>query len=133
MKKNFTLIEILVVATVIALLSSIITFSYSQLTKESRNNRRKTDLEQLRSALEMYRSNNDIYPNNLSNLTSPTIYIQSIPTDPKVPTYVYNYTKISDIDYILGTYLEGVNSSCTTTISCGSVNCNYCLGPYGRK
>lgn len=133
MKKNFTLIEILVVATVIALLSSIITFSYSQLTKESRNNRRKTDLEQLRAALEMYRSNNDVYPNNLSNLTSPTIYIQSIPTDPRSPTYNYNYTRISNTDYVLGAYLEGVVSSCNTTISCGRVNCNYCLGPYGRK
>lgn len=133
MKKNFTLIEILVVATVIGLLSTVISISYSQLTKESRNNRRKTDLEQLRSALEMYRSNNDVYPDSLSFLTTPTIYIQSIPTDPKAPIYNYNYTKISDIDYVLGTYLEGVNSSCASIISCGSANCNYCLGPYGRK
>ncbi|GAB4219134.1 MAG: hypothetical protein Fur009_3730 [Candidatus Microgenomates bacterium] len=133
MKKTFTLIEILVVATIIGLLASVVTVSYSQLSKESRNNRRKTDLEQIRSALEMYRSNNDQYPDNLSLLTSPTVYLQTLPVDPKSSSYVYYYSKISNVDYILGAYLEGVSSSCSITINCGVINCNYCLGPYGKK
>lgn len=133
MKKCFTLIEILVVSTIIVLLTSVAFVSYNQLNKESRNSRRKTDLEQIRSALEMYRSNNDQYPDNLNLLTGPTVYLSNIPSDPKSPTYRYNYLKISNVDYIIGAYLEGASSSCSTTINCGSANCNYCLGPYGKK
>lgn len=133
MKKYFTLIEILVVTTVIALLASIITVSYTQLNKEGRNNRRKADLEQIRTALEMYRSNNDQYPDNLLSLTSPTVYLSTLPTDPKSSVYSYGYLKISNVDYVIGAYLESSSSSCSTTINCGSVTCNYCLGPYGKK
>ena len=73
MKKlnGFTLIEILVVATIISLLAAAASVAYSQLSKQSRDARRKTDLEQVRAALEMYRSNNDDYPVNLSSLTAP--------------------------------------------------------------
>lgn len=133
MKKYFTLIEILVVSTIIALLTSIGVVSYNQINKESRNNRRKIDIEQIRSALEMYRSNNDQYPDNLNLLTGPVVYLSSIPTDPKAPTYVYSYIKISSVDYTIGAYLEGVSSSCSINLNCGGKNCNYCLGPYGKK
>jgi len=60
--KGFTLIEILVVATIIGLLASGAIVSYQQLSKQSRDAKRKTDLEQVRAALEMYRSNEDTYP-----------------------------------------------------------------------
>ena len=60
--KGFTLIEILVVATIIGLLASGAIVSYQQLLKQSRDAKRKTDLEQVRAALEMYRSNEDTYP-----------------------------------------------------------------------
>ncbi|MFH0979716.1 MAG: prepilin-type N-terminal cleavage/methylation domain-containing protein, partial [Candidatus Roizmanbacteria bacterium] len=61
MKKSFTLIEVLVVVGIIGLLTSIAVASYSRMGQQSRDARRKTDLEQIRSALEMYRSNNDEY------------------------------------------------------------------------
>lgn len=131
--KSFTLIEILVVATIISLLASVSTISYSQIIKQSRDERRKTDLEQIRAALEMYRSNEDDYPVNLNNLTTPTVYIKKIPIDPKPVLYSYYYARISTSDYILGAYLEGENSTCNQTINCTSKNCNYCLGPYGEK
>lgn len=59
---GFTLIEILVVATIIGLLASIAATSYSSLTRSSRDARRKTDLEQMRASLEMYRNTNGAYP-----------------------------------------------------------------------
>jgi len=133
MKKSFTLIEILVVATIIGLLAAASTISYSQLSKETRNNRRKVDLDQIRSALEMYRSNNDVYPASLNDLTTPVVYLKSIPSDPKSPTYSYTYSKVSDVDYSLGAYLEGVSTTCSVTLNCGIAACNYCLGPLGQK
>ncbi|MCX7956064.1 MAG: type II secretion system GspH family protein [Patescibacteria group bacterium] len=132
MKKFFTLIEILVVVTVIALLASVVTVSYVQLNKEGRNNKRKADVEQIRTALEMYKSNNDQYPDSLSSLVSPVVYMSSIPSDPK-SSYFYRYSKISNFDYVIGVYLEGISSSCSISLNCGSAQCNYCLGPYGTK
>ena len=130
-KKGFTLIEILVVTTIIVLLTATAVVTYSTFLKQSRDAKRKTDLGQISAALEMYRSNNDTYPTTgLSQLTAPTVYIQSIPTDPKNPTYTYYYSG-SISDYTLGSYLEGGGTTCVA-LQCGG-NCNYCLGPYGQK
>lgn len=138
MKKSqgFTLIEILVVVTIIVLLTAAAVVSYTAFFKQARDAKRKTDLEQVRAALEIYRSNNDTYPvgigwASLSTLTSPVIYIQSLPSDPKNPTYSYYYSG-SISDYTLGAYLEST-SSCPVTIGCTGANCNYCVGPYGQK
>jgi len=133
MKKTFTLIEILVVTTIIVLLTSAAAVSYSQFSKSSRDARRKIDLEQVRAALEMYRSNNNTYPvgnwSNLSVLT--TTYIQSLPTDPKSTSYKYYYSGTAN-DYTIGSYLESGGTSCVAAPGC-TVNCNYCLGPYGQQ
>ncbi|PIR58360.1 MAG: hypothetical protein COU70_01305, partial [Parcubacteria group bacterium CG10_big_fil_rev_8_21_14_0_10_35_15] len=91
--KGFTLVEILVVVTIIGLLTSIAAVSYSQFLKQSRDAKRKADLEQIRAALEMYRSNNDAYypgtmtgdcTNAVYNIyTTPVKYIEEMPSDPK--------------------------------------------------
>ncbi|MFA6081726.1 MAG: type II secretion system protein GspG [Patescibacteria group bacterium] len=135
MKKSFTLIEILVVTTIIVLLTAGAIVSYSTFLKRSRDAKRKTDLEQLRAALEMYRSTEDAYPvgaawgTTLNVLTTPVTYIQSLPADPKNPTYSYYYNGSSS-DYTLGTYLEGGGTICVAG-QCGGY-CNYCVGPYGQ-
>ena len=63
MRRGFTLIEVLVAVTIIAILTSIGVVSYSSVNKRSRDAKRKGDVEQLRSALEMYRADNSYYPN----------------------------------------------------------------------
>lgn len=149
MKKSFrfafTLIEILVAATIIGLLAAGATVSYNSLNKQSRDAKRKADLEQIRGALEMFRSNNNIYTpssnslnDNCSNilgyLRSPTKYIESIPQDPKSNSGYYYRCSISQNDYTISVYLEsGEGVSCGG--SCGPTNtsCNYCVGPYGKK
>lgn len=128
------------VATIIGLLAAGATVSYSTLSKQSRDDKRKIDLEQIRSALEMYRSNNNSYPTTITINCSTTsgitdannTYLQTIPKDPKCPIYSY-YASISPNDYTLGTYLETGGSNCTGNPSCGSGICNYCLGPYGKR
>ena len=138
MRQSFTLIEILVVATIIALLAAGAAVSYSQINKQSRDAKRKADLEQIRAALEMYRSNNNVYPTITINCSSSggitdangITYLSSIPKDPKCNTYTYYYSTTSS-DYTLGAYLETGGTSCG--VNCGEVNCNYCVGPYGQK
>ena len=139
-KRGFTLIELLVVATIMVLLASSAAVAYSQFGRQSRDAKRRADLEQIRTAVEIYRSNLNEYPPSISfggDLCDPAgcstgIYLKSISNDPKAP-YIYHYTRISANDYTIGAYLEGSNNTCGVSVACGSVNCNYCLGPYGQK
>jgi len=152
-EKSFTLIEILVVSTIIALLAGAAIVSYAQINKQSRDAKRKADLEQIRAALEMYRSNRGYYPLSVNTTCGDasglsdgaTTYLSDIPDDPKCPTYWYYYaplpsgcnnTTVYCNNYTLAAQLE-TTSSCTSIPggnSCGTGNpCNYCLGPYGKK
>lgn len=140
-RRAFTLIEILVVTTIIGLLAGVVAVSYTSVTRSSRDARRKSDLEQIRSALEQYRSNNGTYPavsvdcSSSGGITDASgTYLSKLPLDLKCPAYSY-YSAITPSDYTLGAYLEGSSSTCTAgSFSCGAgITCNYCLGPYGTK
>lgn len=137
--EGFTLIEILVVSTIIALLAAAATLSYSQLSKQARDARRKTDLEQIRAAIEMYRSNNDVYPALTINCSSSggitdaqNTYLSTIPNDPKCSTYSYYYTN-TDFGYTLGAHLETNSTTCKSLTTQCTNNCTYCVGPYGEE
>lgn len=61
-KNGFTLIELLVVATIIVVLSAIGLVSFTNAGKSARNSKRKSDLETVRQALVLYKSDNGTYP-----------------------------------------------------------------------
>lgn len=132
-KRGFTLVELLVVVTIIVLLTATAVVTYSTFLKQSRDAKRKSDLGEIAAALEMYRSNNDTYPATLSTLTSGTVYISIIPTDPQSSSYVYYYIMNSASDYTLGAHLENVVTTCQSLANQCTSNCTYCLGPYGQK
>ncbi|MBP9814638.1 prepilin-type N-terminal cleavage/methylation domain-containing protein, partial [Candidatus Woesebacteria bacterium] len=106
-QSGFTLMELLITVSIIAILISIGIASYSTINKQSRDTKRKSDIEQLRSALEMYRADNSSYPStgaggwtvasDLSTVLA-TTYILAIPSDPKGATqpYMYKATDISN-------------------------------------
>jgi prepilin-type N-terminal cleavage/methylation domain-containing protein len=90
-RQGFTLLELLVTSVMIAVLTVIGIVSYSSVNKRSRDVKRKSDLEQMRSALEMYRSDSSggIYPDNLNLLVSQ--YLPAVPTDSNtIYPYVYH-------------------------------------------
>ena len=94
-RSGFTMIELLVVATIIVILTTIGLVSYSQALQNSRNSRRKADLEVSRQALVLYKADNGSYPNtNYAGLAAilGSGYISVMPVDPK-PT-LYNYTYV---------------------------------------
>lgn len=146
MKKAFTLIEIIVVVTIMGVLFAGGVVSYSSLSKSSRDAKRKSDLEQIRSAMEMYRSNDStaMYPigadcNEIAGVLGAT-YLPSLPQDPKSTLYAYSCTS-DGIDYTLGAFLEATTTGCGSPGNCKSsenpnpdpADCNYCVGPYGAK
>ena len=91
MKKGFTLVELLVALSIMALIMGASLTAFEATKKSARDSRRKADLESLRSALEIYRSDIGTYPANL-NLLTPN-YISGVPIDP-VPTQSYVYTPV---------------------------------------
>lgn len=127
-RRGFTLIELLVVITIIGILIGVGTASYQRAVRLSRDSRRKTDLEQIRQALESYRSENGTYPAELtwqSDLTAS--FINTLPVDPKDNLYDY-VPGVALTSYSLCAALEiapaeAVSASCTTA-SCGET-CNY--------
>ncbi len=138
--------EILIVIGLMTLILTIGIGSYTAVSRNGRDSRRKSDLEEIRSALEMYRSNNNAYPTALPT-PSPGIafgsafgdatntYLQKSPQDPVSPRQIYYYAA-SGSDYTIAAQLEGT-STCISPpggSSCGTgFACNYCLGSYGQK
>ena len=124
-QRGFTLVELLVVITIIALITTIGLVIYQSSVRKGRDGRRQTDLEQIRSALELYRSDIGNYPADLSPL-SPN-YLQVLPSDPKGNTYKYAPASgATPITYSLCAHLEA--SSDQTTDNCGggcTGVCNY--------
>jgi len=139
MKKfGFTLTELLITVSIIAILVTIALAAYSTINKQSRDTKRKNDLEQIRSALEMYKADNGFYPavnvdgtfgaaSNLAATLTPT-YVALIPSDP-LSTQIYGFEVLNAVGanyygYCLCTKLESQSGSNTCTVSLPA-NCNY--------
>jgi prepilin-type N-terminal cleavage/methylation domain-containing protein len=61
--KGFTLIEMLVVVSIIGILAALATVSFSSTQKQARDTTRKSDLKQYQNSLEAYANkNNGLYP-----------------------------------------------------------------------
>lgn len=101
---GFTLIELLVAATIIAVLTTIGIVSFRSTNLRARDGKRKADLEQVRAALELYRSDDSAgagkYPaGNFSAMTTTVKaakYLSDpLPQDPRNDAssgYIYTYS-----------------------------------------
>ena len=94
-KKAFTLIELLIVITIIAVLMGASGVSVMNSQKKSRDNKRKANLAVLQDALERYFAYEHRYPQDSSDLKhapgSNNVYItnQQWPKDPDGSDYQY--------------------------------------------
>jgi len=126
--KGFTLIELLVAMTIASVLMGLALVSYQGARKSARDGRRKADLEQIRSALEMCRADTGSYPTGIYNdiTCGGQTYLSGTPKDP-ITQDSYYYSRADDNNYTLCAYLEagGVSGSCGSA-DCGSGRtCNY--------
>ena len=104
-KRAFTLIELLVVIAIIGFITSVVMASLISAQRDARDKRRVSDLKQLQTALELYHTDNQMFPtqaggangNISTNTTLLTLlepYLQGTPIDPAGlgdSTYHYYY------------------------------------------
>jgi prepilin-type N-terminal cleavage/methylation domain-containing protein len=75
--QGFSLIELLIVVTVLGVLASIAVPAYSNARIASLDTKAKSDLRNAMTALDMYMARNDTYPSTESELEASTGFIRS--------------------------------------------------------
>ncbi len=95
--KGFTLIELIVAITIIAVITALAVVNFGGTNKKARDSRRTADLEKIRIALEQAKQIGSTYPPNLPWLVTNN-YLQSQPTDPKTGS-AYGYRRLSANNY----------------------------------
>ena len=87
MNKAFTLVELLVVISIIGILVSIVAGGFRSSQARSRDAQRKSDLRQIANSLELYFSDHNNYPNEplpwgAEFTDGNTVYFKQLPDDP---------------------------------------------------
>ncbi len=121
-KSGFTLFELLVSISIIAILTVIAMVSYSSAQKKARDAKRIQDVDAVGKALESYYSDENEYPadqSSLSNLVDD--YIQQLPTVLKAgDTISYSLINTSQSCYCMSVEESGRGNSTAETCAMGT-------------
>jgi len=147
-KKGFTIIELLVVISIIGLLSTISVIALNGARKKSRDAKRVGDMKQLQTSLELYFNDNSRYPSatgslvlgsgdalvlcdagfvaNVSSCPQNKIYMSLVPANPTPNGSDYTYsTDANGTTYSVSYTLEEATGGITAglhTMAPGSMN-----------
>jgi len=117
LNKGFTFVELLVVVTIIAVLTAVAVVSYTSTNKKARDTKRKADLQEIRSALEIVRTECGAYPSgdlySLGVVCDTTEYITAarMPHDPKDASN-YTYSSNGTTYSLCADMIENEDSYC---------------------
>ncbi len=157
-KKGFTLIEILVVISIIGFIAASAMYALNNARVKARDAKRLSDIKILQKALEMYYDDNNLYPGGsngwyyndacdatgfagkISSIPSLSLFLSKVPDDPNNNImanwgcYWYNRLKNGQ-GYKLLIYPENrklmkqdMNCECAGFPSCDDLNDYYCIG-----
>lgn len=134
MKKDFgfTLVELLVAISIVAILSTAGVTMFTMATKNARDQKRLQDLWTIKQALELYRNDNHEYPSStwiatqpLRNPDASKTYLNPVPADPNSDwNYAYQLTSAG---FVLCAKKEGNISDPAPdecNVSCGTETCD---------
>lgn len=139
MQKGFTLIELLIVIAIIGILSGLLFSNFSGARERARDAKRKTDLTQIKNALQLYYNDFGKFPtagtgntisgcgaagNSVCSWTSGTtagsafsagnplnVYMGTLPGDPQSPAQQYAYAVDAAVDYKITATLENASDT----------------------
>lgn len=139
--RGFTLVELLVTITILAILATISISIFFNLQKNSRDTKRKSDLATIQSALEQYHADQGFYPNIINppdgdpdynpyyiKPKTPPLTLTSSVGNPTPPADIKTYLNVLPTNPITTlndyTYLPFLNNAaCIAPNTCTS----YCL------
>jgi prepilin-type N-terminal cleavage/methylation domain-containing protein len=133
-KTGFTLVELMISMSIIAILSVILVVSFSNVQKNGRDQRRIADLKAIQSAAEQYLLLKGSYP---ANKTTPwtinsQVVLQTFPTGPKGVGDTYAYVVSSSGYCACSNKMESgkYGNADQIQVPCDfqSVGTNYCVG-----
>ena len=139
MRKAFTLIEILVVISLIGILSTIVLVNLNSARERGRDTQRKADTRNIQTALRLYYNDMGVYHTSASGkikgcgvsgnsacdwgsqwAKGTTVYMNTLPEDP-LSTQSYRYTQIDADNYTLEVCFE--NKSDDKGVATGDTWC----------
>lgn len=130
--KGFTLIEVILVIALIGVLSTVLITLINPLQqfRKARDVERKSDLRQIQTALELYRSDQAAYPAALPACNASftgnggAVYLQTMPCDPQSNAQ-YTYTLVGNTYALVGC-LENTNDTQKDAVNtCGAGRWSY--------
>jgi general secretion pathway protein G len=145
---GFTLIELLTVIVILSILFTVIAFAATGARSNARDERRRADMAEIASGLEVFRADCGEYPTESEFSSVPaggslqgngssqacsrsSVYLREMPADPESPAkrYSYNPDPLTG-GYTLCAALETSPQSTPVSncsVSCGAENCNYVI------
>ncbi len=117
-RRGFSLLELLVTISIMGILMALATVSFTTAQKNSRDSRRRADVEGIRKAVEQYYALNTQYPTECNNTELVDVLPNGLPVDPK-NTVDYQYSLTCSVtDYCACALLEQTGR--------GNANANDC-------
>lgn len=143
-RRGFTFIELMVAASILAVLTAVVAVSFRQANRSARDAKRKADLQEIRGAIENYRLETGSYPASVNEaagyeISADGTFVQNLPNqyisrnyaDPLVNNdtyyYRYRYWNLPGCTYELSARMEttGAGQTCS---ACGVSDASlYCL------
>lgn len=131
---GFTLIEILIAIAIVATIASVFIGNFFSSIARGRDSRRKQDLRSIAQGLELYYTDNRLYPTALptprelfAHPNDPgTVYMQELPGDPSAgKRYCYQSTDGSSYQLYAGLENNGDSEVLPTPHPCDGNDYNY--------